>query len=62
MQRYDHEYLEDGVYIHHDGCQIWLTTMRENGEHQIALEPTAVDKLIQYRERIFARAKGDKDE
>ena len=50
--RRDEEYLGDGVYVSHDDCQFWLRTERENGWHEIALEPGMVSKLLEYQKRI----------
>lgn len=41
-------YLGDGVYVHDEGYQIWLTT--DQGE--IALEPEVLMAFIAYLERI----------
>lgn len=34
-------YIGDGLYVRFDGWQIWLWAPRENGDHEIALEPDA---------------------
>ena len=44
-------YLGDGVYVHHDGYKIILTTPREDGEHYIALEPEVLEALDRYNTR-----------
>lgn len=49
----DKDYLGDGVYVAHDGYQIWLTTERENRLHAIALEPVVLAKLNRYWERML---------
>jgi hypothetical protein len=44
-------YLGDGVYASFDGFQIWLAV----GNHEsrvVALEPSVMQALIQYNERI----------
>jgi hypothetical protein len=48
-------YLGDGVYASFDGYQIWLKTERENGWHEIALEPPVVSALVAYADRILLR-------
>lgn len=45
------EYLGDGVYVSHDGFQLWLA----NGHHEnkvIALEPAVLEALIEYAKRM----------
>lgn len=32
-------YLGDGLYVRFDGWQIWLRAPREDGDHEIAMEP-----------------------
>lgn len=46
------EYLGDGVYASFDGWQIWLSTLRENGEHRIALEPYVFHALCRYAKAL----------
>jgi hypothetical protein len=46
IKRYEKSYLGDGVYVHHDGYQIWLTAPRETEEHQIALEPEVLHNFM----------------
>ncbi len=50
----DPDYIGDGVYVGHDGYQIWLRTERitEEGQaiiHEIALEPGVWNALLAYR-------------
>jgi hypothetical protein len=59
--RYDLEYLGDGVYVYHDGFQVWLITERDEGEHRIALEPVVFDNLVRYRKRIMSRSTENPD-
>lgn len=49
------EYLGDGVYVRHDGYQIWLRTPRENGDHEIALEDVVYNRLVAYVTKLRAR-------
>lgn len=46
------EYLGDGVSVRFDGYQLWLSTPRESGTHEIALEPSVYENLVQYVERL----------
>jgi uncharacterized membrane protein YpjA len=58
IERYTRkEYIGDGVYAHFDGYHIILTTMREEGEHTIALEPSVFTLLCAYQKRLYEEAK-----
>ncbi len=46
------QYIGDGVTAFHDGYQIWLETPRENGVHQIALEPDVFVRLLEYARKF----------
>lgn len=41
-------YIGDGVYASFDGWNIWLRTKRDNGMHEIALEPEVYASLVNY--------------
>lgn len=43
------QYLGDGVYAHHDGYQIWLSTLEG---FAIALEPLVMQSLDTYRKSV----------
>lgn len=63
---HDEDYLGDGVYVGQDGWHIWLRTERENGWHEIALEPGVLERLEKYvaelsRRTLEARAESTKD-
>lgn len=46
------EHIGDGVYVCHDGYQIWLGA---NGPYrQVALEPGVLSNLDQWRARNFS--------
>lgn len=45
-------YLGDGVYASFDDYQIWLRTMRDDGQHAIALEPAVLGALMAYANRL----------
>lgn len=55
------DYLGDGVYIGHDGWQIWLRTKRENGWHEIALEPSVLEAFDRYRDALRERVRKARD-
>jgi len=44
-------YLGDGVYASWDGYHVWLD-LRMQGEERIALEPAALQRLDEFRDRI----------
>ena len=62
--QHDHfdQYLGDGVYARFDGYHIWLSTERDGGTHEVALEPEVFANLTQYearlREMLAARKRG----
>lgn len=45
-------YLGDGVYAHHDGYQIWLTTQEGM---RIAIEPAVFAELHKYYNKLYAK-------
>lgn len=51
------QYLGDGVYVGHDGWQIWLRTERERGWHEIALEPHVLAAFHHYMNELRRRTK-----
>lgn len=46
-------YIGDGLFIHFDGYHFILTTERENGIHEIGLEPIVFEAIIQYRDACY---------
>ncbi len=54
-------YLGDGLYAHFDGYQFWLRAPRNEGDHEVALEPSVFDALVQYRQRVYEDAKKVED-
>jgi len=50
MNEQDMEYLGDGVYIGHDGYQVWLTIGSHLKEKMIALDPNVLRNLVRYAE------------
>ena len=57
----EHDYLGDGVHAALDEAgQIWLRTERENGWHEIAIEPAVWRNLVDYVARVWpASRNGD---
>lgn len=54
----DEEYIGDGVYVSHDGYQIWLAA--NDPTHKcVALEPAVLLALIEYACRIGIIRKPD---
>lgn len=51
-------YIGDGVYASFDGYQVWLRTPREDGNHEIALEPPVLAALNAFVARIKAGESG----
>lgn len=51
----DQSYIGDGVYVEHDGYQIWLGL--DKGQRVIALDPAVFDELVKYREFLIAKVK-----
>ncbi len=47
------DYLGDGVYVSHDGYQIWLAANSPDNPEKIALEPRVFRQLCFYAERAF---------
>lgn len=41
-------YLGDGCYVSFDGTAFWLRAPRENGDHLVALEPSALALLNEF--------------
>lgn len=54
-------YIGDGAFVHFDGYHFILTTERENGWHEIGLEPPVFDELIRYRKEVYKNAENIKD-
>lgn len=42
------EYLGDGLYASYDGYYIWLKAPRENGWHEVGLEPQVLVEFFRY--------------
>ena len=59
----DKQYIGDGVYVEHDGYQMWLTTERENGTDRIAMEGNVFYGLVTYAANVMGwRVNSEKDE
>ena len=49
------DYIGDGVYVHTDGCGIWLYANHHmNPTDKVYLEPSVLEALINYAKRIGA--------
>lgn len=49
-QEKNDSYLGDGVYVSHDGYQLWIAV--DNHENKVvALEPAVFDSLINYAKK-----------
>lgn len=57
MKLDEETYLGDGVYARFDGYQVWLRTPRENGDHEIALEPKVYEALTNYVRNLLEQVK-----
>jgi hypothetical protein len=47
-------YLGDGVYASFDGYQVWLDTRAQSPVNRIALEPSVLLELDQFRQAVEA--------
>lgn len=45
---FEEEYLGDGLYVRFDGWQFWLRAPREDGDHEVALEPLSLERFERY--------------
>lgn len=55
MNNLEPEYLGDGVYCHHDGYHVVLTTghhLPENADNVIALDDQVITYLMKYIARV----------
>ena len=57
MDKQDMDYMGDGVYVGHDGYQLWLTTDSHQNIELIAIEPNVLKNLNNYFNRIFGELK-----
>lgn len=53
MDKFDLDYLGDGVYVGHDGYQLWLTVDSHSNRELIALEPSVLEALNRYAKRTL---------
>jgi len=51
------KYLGDGLYVSFDGYQFKLRAPRENGDHEVYLEPPVLKSFLEYVEQHTAKAK-----
>lgn len=52
MEKLDMKYLGDGVYVGHDGYQLWLTTGNHYNPELVYLEPSVLLALVDYAKRV----------
>ena len=50
-------YLGDGLYASFDGFQFRLRAPRENGDHEVCLEPSTLNSFEQFVADIRAKIK-----
>lgn len=50
-------YLGDGVYCEFQGFDFKLYTPRENGVHEIYLEPEHIELLKEFKDKLFSGSK-----
>lgn len=48
MNQQDMQHIGDGVYVGHDGYQVWLTVNSHENPELVALDPSVIARLIQY--------------
>ena len=53
MEMQEMDYLGDGVYVGHDGYQIWLTVDSHHNAPLVALDPSVLKALVQYAKRTI---------
>ena len=53
MDIQDTAYIGDGVYVGHDGYQLYLTIGSHENIKIIAIEPEVLNALNEYYDRIF---------
>ena len=58
MDRETH--LGDGLFASFDGYQIKLRAPRDNGDHEVYLEPGVWKSLVEWRNALYAGATGSK--
>jgi hypothetical protein len=59
MKKDNETYIGDGVYVRFDGYQLWLRTPRQNGDHEIALEPAVYFALRDFAQKIWGQCEID---
>lgn len=57
MNKQDMDYLGDGVYVGHDGYQLFLTTGTHENIELLAIDPDVLKRLNNYFNRIFGELK-----
>ncbi len=54
-------YLGDGLYASFDGFGVKLRAPREDGDHEVYLEPDVFEALRQFRTAAFERAQAEQE-
>lgn len=49
----DETYLGDGLYASWDGFMVRLRAPRENGDHEVFLEPSVFNEFVLFIEKTF---------
>lgn len=57
MDMQDMDYMGDGVYVGHDGYQLWLTTGSHENPELLAIDMNVLKALNNYAHRIFGEVK-----
>lgn len=60
MNQQDMDYIGDGVYVGHDGYQVWLSVGSHENPEVVALEPAVLEKLVQYSDQHLGTNIGKK--
>lgn len=50
---YEQQYRGDGLYASFDGWQIKLRAPREEGDHEVYLDPSTWSALLEYAQRVL---------
>jgi len=51
MNKLDMQHVGDGVYVGHDGYELWLTVNSHENEALIAIDTDILRNLVEYAER-----------
>lgn len=62
MSKVVDEYLGDGVYASFDGYHIWLDLRGQDSTTRIALEPSVLESLSRFNDRLNNTEKADNND